>query len=114
MRVWCALGAGLFVAGCVSTQETFNADGTKGHVISCTPAWTGGLVGAAANASTSWGTCFQKAGELCRERGYTVLHKSDEPGFAAHVSQYGGFANTTNNRTMIVRCNGATTSTKPT
>lgn len=92
--------------GCVSTHETFTADGTKGFVISCTPAWTGGLVGSIANASTSWGTCFEAAGKQCGARGYTVLQRSDEPGFAAAVNQYGGFANTTNNRMMIVRCNG--------
>lgn len=100
------LGSGLFLVGCVSTQETFNADGSKGHVISCTPALTSGLVGAIANAATNWGTCYQKAGDMCGVRGYTVLTKSDEPGFAAEVGRYGGHATTTNNRMMIVRCNG--------
>src|SRR6516225_2604940 len=86
------------LSGCVSSQETFTADGSKGHVINCTPGWTGGIVGSIANANTNWGTCFQRAGEICGARGYTVLARSDEPGFTAHVSQYGGFANTTNNR----------------
>ncbi len=95
----------LALGACVSSQETFTADGSKGHVISCTPGWTGGIVGAIANANTNWGTCFQKAGDICGARGYTVLARSDEPGFTAQVSQYGGFANTTNNRMMIVRCN---------
>ena len=95
----------LLLSGCVSSQETVTADGSKGHVINCTPGWTGGIVGSIANANTNWGTCFQRAGEICGARGYTVLARSDEPGFTAHVSQYGGFANTTNNRMMIVRCN---------
>jgi hypothetical protein len=34
---------------------------------------TGGLVGAVANASTSWGQCYQKAGEICGPRGYNIL-----------------------------------------
>jgi hypothetical protein len=81
MQTWgCALGATLFLVGCVSSQETFTADGSKGHVISCTPTWTGGLVGAVANSATSWGTCFQRAGDICGARGYTVLVRSDEPG----------------------------------
>jgi hypothetical protein len=100
-----ALAASLSSGWCVSSNESYMADGRKGHVINCTPGWTGGIVGAVANASTSWGTCFEKAGELCGAKGYTVLHRSDEPGFAAHVGQYGGHASTTNNRTLIVRCN---------
>jgi hypothetical protein len=50
-------------------------------------------------------TCFQKAGEICAAGGYTVLARSDESGLAALVSRYGGFANTANNRMMIIRCN---------
>lgn len=108
MRAWgYASASALILLGCVSTQETFTADGTKGHVISCTAGWSGGVVGAIATSSTNWGTCFQKAGEICGARGYTVLHRSDEPGFAAHVGQYGGHASTTNNRMMIVRCGEA-------
>jgi hypothetical protein len=117
-RRGCALGAvgvALWLNGCVSSQETFMADGTKGHVISCTPGWTGGIVGSIANASTSWGTCFEEAGNLCGARGYTVLTRSDEPGFYAQAAQYGGFASTTNNRMMIVRCNeGGLVPQKPT
>ena len=89
----------VFAAGCVSSSETFTSDGRKGHLISC-PSTTG-LVG----AMTSWGTCFQRAGDICGTKGYTVLQRSDEAGFAAAVNQYGGYAGTTTNRAMIVRCN---------
>lgn len=89
------------LSGCVSTQETFTASGRKGHVISCPSG--GGIVG----AMTNWGTCLHKAGEICGARGYDVLHRSDEPGFSAAVSQYGGGAGTTNNRMMVVECKSA-------
>jgi hypothetical protein len=92
------------LAGCVSSSQTHMADGRKAHIINCTPGWTGGVVGAVAQAQTSWGTCFEKAGELCGTRGYTVLTKSDQPGFTVQASQYGGFANSTNQRMLIVRC----------
>jgi hypothetical protein len=88
---------GKFVCAC--------ADGSKRRVISCTSRWTGGIVGPVAVANTNWGTCFQKADEICGAGGYTVFTRSDEPGLTALVSQYGGFANTANNRMMIVRCN---------
>jgi hypothetical protein len=57
------------VAGCVNEKPLYTADGQVGHSISCTPGWTGGIIGAVANASTSWATCYEKAGELCGARG---------------------------------------------
>jgi len=93
--------AAIILAGCVSSQETFTADGSKGHVIACPS--TAGLVG----AMTNWGTCYQRAGELCGARGYSVLSRSDEPGFAAGWDRQGGGMGTTANRMMIVRCGGA-------
>ena len=47
---------------------------------------------------------MKQAGDTCGPRGYRILTRSDEPGFQAVASQYGGFANTTNNRMMIVEC----------
>jgi hypothetical protein len=94
------------LAACVSNSQTYMADGQKAEIINCTPGWTGGLVGAIAQAQTSWGTCYEKAGELCGARGYIVLAKSDEPGFTAQANRYGAFANTTNQRMLIVRCKG--------
>lgn len=89
----------VIMPGCVSSSETYTADGRKGHVISCPSQ------GALTGALTNWGTCFQRAGEICGTRGYAVLQRSDEPGFSAAVNQYGGYAGTTTNRMMIVRCN---------
>jgi hypothetical protein len=109
MRAWGSVLAALLAAasgGCVSSQETFTPTGQKGHMISCTPGWTGGVVGAVANASTSWGQCYQKAGELCGARGYDILQQVGEQGAYAQAGQGGGFASTTNNRMMIVQCKG--------
>jgi hypothetical protein len=109
MRAWGTIFAALLAAacgGCVSSQETYTPAGQKGHVINCTPGWTGRIVGAVANASTSWGQCYQKAGELCGARGYTILQQVGEAGAYGQVSQGGGFASTTNNRMMVVQCKG--------
>lgn len=94
----------LCLSGCVTAEPTYTADGKKGHVLSCTPALSGGIIGGIAAASTNWGTCYQKAGELCGERGFVVLERSDERGFSATVTQYGGGANTTANRSMVIQC----------
>lgn len=112
---WAVLAVAAIFAGCVSNNETYLANGQKGHVISCTPALSTGLVGAIANSSTSWGTCYQKAGEICGAKGYSVLTKSDEPTFSAIGGAYvdrnsgsaGYSAATSNNRMMVVQCKQA-------
>jgi len=96
-----AVGA-LSLAGCVNSQQTYTADGSQGHVISCTPGWTGGIVGAVANASTSWGQCYQRAGEICGAAGYGIVQQVGEGGVYGQAGQRGGFVSTTNNRMMIV------------
>jgi hypothetical protein len=93
-----ALGIAVLLAGCASAKETFTPDGRKGHVISC-PSGAGAF-----GQLTNWGTCFQKAGDICQARGYTILTRSDEPGFAAVADRYGAAAGTTTNRMMIIQC----------
>jgi hypothetical protein len=88
------------LCGCASSQQTFTPDGRQGHVVSCTPAWTGGIVGALADASTSWGQCYRRAGEICGARGYVILQQVGEGGARAD----GASARTTNNRMMVVQC----------
>lgn len=94
------------LCGCVSSQPTHTATGQTGHVINCTPLVTSGIVGAVASASTSWGQCYQKAGELCGARGYTILQQVGENGVYGEAGRYASSVSTTNNRMMIIQCNG--------
>ena len=94
------------LAGCSSSKQIYTADGQQGHVVTCTPAWTGGLIGQLASASTSWGQCYEKAGELCGSAGYDIIQQVGEGGAYGQGGQGGGFVSTTNNRTMIVKCKG--------
>jgi hypothetical protein len=95
------------VVGCVNNKPVYTADGQVGHSISCTPGWTGGIIGAVANANTSWATCYEKAGELCGPAGYDVIQQTGEGGVYGQGGNGGGFVSTTNNRSMIVKCKGA-------
>jgi hypothetical protein len=92
------------LTACASNKEIYTADGQQGQVVSCTPGWTGGIVGAIADASTSWGQCYERAGEICGARGYVILQQVGEGGERADVSRYGGSARTTNNRMMVIKC----------
>ena len=94
------------LAGCSSSKQIYTADGQQGHVVTCTPAWTGGLIGQLASASTSWGQCYEKAGELCGSAGYDIIQQVGEGGAYGQGGQGGGFVSTTNNRTMVVKCKG--------
>ena len=95
------------LAGCVNNKPIYTADGQVGQSISCTPGWTGGIIGAVANASTSWATCYEKAGELCGPAGYDIISQNGESGVYGQGGNGGGFVSTTNNRSMIIKCKGA-------
>jgi hypothetical protein len=87
-----SLFALLFLCGCASATPTYTSDGKPGYGLTCS------------GAARSWGMCYEKAGELCGTKGYVVLEKSGEQGAIANVNASGGFASTTNTRTMIIRC----------
>lgn len=80
------------LSACASATETYTADGKKGYSLTCS------------GNARNWGMCYEKAGELCGPKGYTVLQKSGEQGAVAHVDSDGGFASTTNTRTMLISC----------
>lgn len=105
-KVALATAVAVMLTGCVSSQPMYTASGAQGHSITCTPGWTGGIVGAVANASTSWAQCYQKAGELCGARGYDIIQQVGEGGVYGQVGQGAGFVSSTNNRMMIVKCKG--------
>jgi hypothetical protein len=96
----------ILLAGCSNSKQIYTADGQQGQMVTCTPAWTGGLIGQLASASTSWGQCYEKAGELCGAAGYDIIQQIGESGAYGQVGQGGGFVSSTNNRTMIVKCKG--------
>lgn len=53
--------AALALAGCATSSATYGPNGKQAHSISC----NGG--------ANSWGTCYEKAGDLCGTSGYDVI-----------------------------------------
>lgn len=82
----------LLLAGCAVARPTYTPEGKAGQSISC----SGGI--------NSWGTCYEKAGELCGPRGYIVLARNGEQGSIASVTPQGGFAGTTHSRNLLIQC----------
>jgi hypothetical protein len=68
MRLWhdylLVLFLALLVTSCATSREIYTPYGRRGYSIDCPAAEVG--------------KCFEKAGDLCGEKGYTVLAKSGE------------------------------------
>jgi hypothetical protein len=79
-------------ASCATSRETYTADGQVGHSITCS------------GTALNWGNCSEKAGDICGEKGYTVLEKSGDQGSVVTAGQFGLYGGSVMNRNMIVQC----------
>ena len=92
----------LSLAGCATSSQTYGPTGKPAHSIGCN------------GAANSWGTCYEKAGEICGKAGYEVVAQN------GNVTPFGianGFANTAGgsfsgfsgglvSRNLLVQCKG--------
>lgn len=81
-----------FLSGCATARKTYTADGKEGYSITCS------------GSALNWGMCYEKAGELCGSKGYEVLEKSGDQGAMLSGNQYGLYAGSVINRSMIIKC----------
>lgn len=68
----------LALAGCASApsvNESYGPSGKPSYEISCN------------NMSASLGACYQKAGEMCKDRGYNVISQHSNSPFASIVAE---------------------------
>ena len=87
----------LCLVGCVTVKEVYGPDGDKAFTLNCSD-----------DTGATWDHCYEKAGEICRESGYTILEKNidktasgsagtlDEEVFGRYDSQ--------NNRVLMIQC----------
>ena len=80
------------LGGCATARQTYTADGEQGYSINCS------------GSALNWGMCYEKAGEICGDKGYEVLEKSGDQGAMVSGTQYGLFGGSVINRTMIIKC----------
>ena len=85
-------GLMLLLAGCATSAKTFAPDGKAAYTINCS------------GSALNWGMCYQKAGDLCGVRGYTVLDKSGDTGAMAAGNAYSIFGTTVIDRSLLVEC----------
>jgi len=80
------------LGGCASARKIHILDGSEGYSINC----SGG--------DSTWGNCYEKAGDVCGARGYNILEKISEQSTSSSgniIEQHGG---TATNRNMIIKC----------
>lgn len=83
--------------GCAFSTAMRLPDGSEGYRISCN------------GTASSYGVCFQKAGEICGTKGYSVLDRDGSaiPFGSFNMNQYG--ANATSgvsvSRYIMMKCN---------
>lgn len=94
MRVLMLLGA-VALTGCATSKTTYLPDGSTGHVIDCS------------GTALNWGYCEKKAGDLCKQQGYSIVSRSGDQGAVASAGVFGGFAGSVISRSMTVKCGKA-------
>ena len=80
------------ISGCATAKQIYTADGQKGYSINCS------------GSALNWGMCYEKAGEICGEKGYIVLEKSGDTGAIVTGTQFGLYGGSVINRSMIIKC----------
>ncbi|MCK8788170.1 hypothetical protein M0638_27865 [Roseomonas sp. NAR14] len=86
------LAACLGLAGCTTARQTFGPDGRAAYNITCNGGWN------------SWGSCYEKAGEVCGGSGYDVLNQAGQSRPFVVATQYGVTAGTAEHRGLVVSC----------
>lgn len=100
------------ILGCanvVTVKETYTSAGQKGYIIDCSGDSDTHLI----MHNPTLSDCYIKAGEICGDKGYKILERSDEQGVLS-----GTLVSTTKNqgvgtafgvtkhfRNMIIKCN---------
>lgn len=83
---------GLCLSACATQKSVYLPDGREGHSINCS------------GSALSWDLCYQKAGELCKTKGYDVVAKDGEQGAMVTGNQYGVFGGSIMDRTLLIAC----------
>ena len=82
--------------GCATVHQSYAPDGRVSYNLNCS-----GL-------ARGWDKCFQAAGDICKEAGFDVLDRSDEPSSTVGGSYSGNrggmFGAQTSERSMAVAC----------
>ena len=88
----------LCLAGCVTVKEVYGPDGDKAFTLNCSD-----------DTGATWDHCYEKAGEICLESGYTILEKNIDQSASGSAGtldeEVFGLYDSQNNRVLMIQCN---------
>lgn len=80
------------LAGCATSSPTYAPDGSQAFSLNCS------------GTARNWGMCYEKAGEICKEKGYTVVAGGSDQTSTVVANQYGLGASSGFTRSLVVKC----------
>ena len=92
MRTFLALFAGLALAGCASTENTYLANGEQGLTIDCS------------GEANSWAACYEKADASCAGTGYRIVGTDGTPQANESDKTLGVDVGNFTSRSVVVVC----------
>lgn len=91
-KITILLAIAFCLSGCATASKTYTSDGKEGYSITCS------------GTALNWGMCYEKAGQLCGQKGYEILEKTGDQGAMLSGNQYGLYGGSVINRNMIIKC----------
>lgn len=92
MRTIIAILAIVTLTGCATSTQTYAPDGGQAHSINCS------------GAALNWGMCYEKAGSLCKERGYEVVGGGSDANAVVTANNGSAVGVRGSTRSMVVKC----------
>jgi hypothetical protein len=92
MKTIIALLAVITLTGCATSTQTYAPDGSQAHSITCS------------GAALNWGMCYEKAGSLCKERGYVIVGGGSDAIGSLAVNNGSAVGMRSSTRNMVIKC----------
>jgi hypothetical protein len=92
MKTILALLAAISFTGCATSTQTYAPDGGQAHSINCS------------GAALTWGQCYEKAGSICKERGYEVVGGGSDANGVVTANNGSAVGVRGSTRSMVIKC----------
>jgi hypothetical protein len=92
MKIILALLALLTLNACATSTQTYAPDGGQAHSINCS------------GAALTWGMCYEKAGSICKERGYDVVGGGSDANGVVTANNGSAVGVRGSTRSMVIKC----------
>jgi len=82
----------ILLTACATSKEVDIAEGQRGYSIDCS------------GDKLNWSLCYEKAGQICTEKGFEIVDKTGGTGIVVAGIEYGVYGESGLNRSMIIKC----------